>query len=112
MSLAQLGRRLGLTPASVREIEEREHTGSITLKKLMEVGEALDMRFVYGFVPRHGSVDAMIAARALDVARDVVGRTSHSMKLEDQQISDERLRTAVENRAATLRREMPRYLWD
>lgn len=112
MSLAQLGNRLGITPASVREIEEREQTKSITLKKLAEVGAALDLQFVYGFIPRRGSVEAMIEARALEIARDVVGRTSHSMKLEDQENSEERLRKSIRQQAETLRREIPRYLWD
>lgn len=112
MSLSQLGRRLGITPASVREIEEREQHQTITLAKLIKVAHALDMDLVYGLVPRHGSIQGMIEARALELARDIVARTSHSMMLEAQENSQERLRKAVAERAEAIRREMPRYLWD
>jgi len=50
MSLAQLGKLLKKTPQSVKEIEEREQNKSITLKGLIEVAAALNLRFVYGFV--------------------------------------------------------------
>jgi len=112
MSLVQLAKKLGITSVSVKEIEEREQNKSITLKKLIEVGEALDLRFVYGFLPKHGSIEKMIEERALHVAQDVVMRTSHTMKLEDQENTEERLQKAIKDRAAAIQREMPKYLWD
>lgn len=112
MSLVQLARRLNKTSVSVKEIEEREQNKNITLNKLIEVGDALDLQFVYGFIPKHGSIEKMIEQRALQVARDVVTRTSHTMKLEDQENSKERLQMAVEVRASSIQQEMPKYLWD
>lgn len=112
MSLGQLGRRLKKTPVSIKEIEEREMTRSITLKKLIEVGEALDLQFVYGFLPRHASIESMIAERAERMARVIVMRTSHTMALEDQENKDERLQRAVKERAELLKREIPKLLWD
>jgi transcriptional regulator with XRE-family HTH domain len=41
MSLRQLGERLQISQQSVKEIEEREVSGSITLKSLRETAEAL-----------------------------------------------------------------------
>lgn len=112
MSLAQLGRRLKMTSVGAKGIEERERDGSITLKKLIEVGQALDLDFVYGFVPRESSIDRIIEKRAEQVAREIVMSTSHNMKLEDQENSEERLKQAIEDRAETLRREVPKHLWD
>lgn len=112
MSLVQLARRLNKTPVSVKEIEEREQNKSITLKKLIEVGEALDLQFVYGFLPRESSIEKMINKQVQQVARDLVMRTSHTMKLEEQENSDERLRQAIEDRTEQLKQEMPRHLWD
>jgi len=112
MSLVQLGKKLGITSVSVKEMEGREQNMSITLKKLIEAGEALDLQFVYGFVPKHGSIEKMIETRARAVAHDVVLRTSQTMKLEDQENSQARLQNAIRERAETIRREMPRYLWD
>src|SRR3989304_624355 len=112
MSLVQLAKRLKKTPVSVREIEEREQNKNITLKKLIEVGEALDLQFVYGFLPRESSIEKMIDKRAQQVAREVVMRTSHTMKLEEQEIREERLRQAIKDRADILKQEMPKHLWD
>jgi predicted DNA-binding mobile mystery protein A len=112
MSLVQLARRLNKTSVSVKEIEEREQNKTITLKKLIEVGEALDLRLVYGFLPKESSIEKMIDKQAQQVARDIVMRTSHTMKLEEQENSEERLRQAIRDRAEKLKHEMPKHLWD
>lgn len=112
MSLAQLGRLLKKTAQSVKEIEERERDKSLTLKRLIEVAEALNLRFVYGFVPKDSSIENLIEKRALEVAREIVIRTSHTMSLEDQQNSDVRLQNAIKDRAEKIKQEMPKYLWD
>lgn len=112
MSLVQLARRLNKTSVSVKEIEEREQNKTITLKKLIEVGEALDLQLVYGFIPGESSIETMIDKRAQQVARDIVMRTSHTMKLEEQENREERLRQAIKDRADILKQEMPKHLWD
>jgi predicted DNA-binding mobile mystery protein A len=112
MSLVQLAKRVNKTSVSVKEIEEREENRTITLKKMIEVGKALDLQFVYGFVPKESSIEKMIEKRAQQVARDVVMRTSHTMKLEEQENSEERLQRAIKDRADILKQEMPKHLWD
>ena len=111
MSLSQLARRLKKTSVTVKEMEEREQSRSITLKKLIEVGEALDLQFVYGFVPKESSIRKMIENRAQEVAREIVMRTSHTMALENQENSRERLQRAIEERAQLLTQELPKHLW-
>ena len=112
MSLVQLAKRLKKTSVSVKEIEDREQNKTITLKKLIEVGEALDLRLVYGFLPKESSIDKMIEKRAQQVARKIVMRTSQTMKLEEQENSDERLQQAIKDRAEILKQEMPKHLWN
>src|SRR3972149_683075 len=112
MSLVQLAKRLNKSSVSVKEIEEREQHKTITLKKLIEVGDALDLQFVYGFLPKESSIEKMIDKTAQQVARDVVMRTSHTMKLEEQENREERLRQAIKDRADILKQEMPKHLWD
>lgn len=112
MSFRQFGNRMNMTPQSAQEIEERERNGSISLKSLREVASALNMRLVYGFVPRDGSFEKMLEKQALAVARKIVMRTDNTMKLENQQVSKERNETAVHELANEIKREMPRYLWD
>lgn len=112
MSLRQLAARMGITRQSVKELENREAIGSITLKTLRDTADALNMQLVYGFIPREGSLEETLARRARLRAEEIVRRTSASMRLEDQENTDERLERAIEEKAADLIREMPRHLWD
>ena len=111
MSLRQMGNRLSIAPQSMKEIEQREKDGSITLKNLREAGKALDLQLVYGFIPKE-SLEKMIEKRAYEIAKEIVMRTSHSMMLEDQQNSKQRIEKAIKERAEEIKNEMPGYLWD
>jgi predicted DNA-binding mobile mystery protein A len=112
MSLRQLGNRLNIAPQSVKEMELREASGAITLNSLREVANALDMQLVYGFVSKHESLEQMIEKRALEMAKEIVGRTHVTMTLEDQQNSYERIQKATAQKATEIKHEMPKYLWD
>lgn len=112
MSMQQLANRLSITKQSVREIELREKDGSISIKNLREIAVALEMELVYGFVPKDGSLDALINRKSRELASKIVSRTSNSMKLEDQENSKKRLVKAIEERSAQLKHEMPKVLWD
>lgn len=112
MSLRQLAKRLKITPQGVRQLELREKDGTITLKSLKEAGLALGMQLVYGFMPKEGSLEKMIEKRAYEIAKEIVMRTSHSMKLEDQENSKERIENAIKERAEEIKNEIPSYLWD
>ncbi len=112
ISLQQIAGKMAITPQSVKEIEQREVTGSITLKSLGEAADAMDMKLVYGFVPKDGSIDKMIERKARQVAESIVMSTSHNMKLEGQENTPERIAKAIEEMTATLKQEMPKYLWD
>ena len=112
MSLRQLGTKLSITPQSVREIEERERSDTISLKVLKQVASALDMQFVYGFIPKDKSLEKMVERRADELAKQIVERTSIHMNLEDQGISEIRIKKAIKEKAEELANELPRYLWD
>ena len=112
MTLRQLATRMGITRQSVKELEVREAVGSITLKTLRAAADALDMRLVYGFVPRDGSLEEAVARQARRVAEEIVRRTSTSMRLEDQENTEERVERAIAEKTDDLIREMPRHLWD
>src|SRR6478735_9538059 len=112
MSLLQLGNKLSITKQSALDIEKREKDGSITLKALKETAKALDMQLVYGFVPNDGTLEELIDRKARELATKIVMRTSTTMKLEDQEISRQRIEQAIQERAAELKHEMPKILWD
>ncbi|CAM3415772.1 mobile mystery protein A [Aquirufa ecclesiirivi] len=112
MSMLQLGNKLSKSKQGIADIEKREIEGGITIKALREVGEALDMKLVYGFVPIDGSLEALIEKKALKLATKIVMRTSNTMRLEDQENSNERIEKAIKERTHSLKQEMPKILWD
>lgn len=112
MSMLQLGNKLSISKQAVLDIERREKEGSITIKSLREIGKAIDMQLVYGFVPNDGSLDALIEKRAATLAAEIVMRASNTMKLEDQGNSNERIQMAIKERTASIVNEMPKILWD
>lgn len=112
MSLRQLSKRMSITPQSLRDIEGREKEGTVTLKTLRDAAEALNMKLVYGFVPKQSSLEQVVDDQARAIATRIVMRTSISMKLEDQENSAERIKQAIEEMTEDLKREMPRTLWD
>jgi predicted DNA-binding mobile mystery protein A len=112
MSMEQLGKKLFITKQGVMDIEKREKDGAITIKSMQEIAKAIDMQFVYGFVPDAGSLDQMIETRALAIASKIVERTSTTMKLEDQANSKERIENAIKERASEIINKTPKILWD
>ena len=112
MSLRQLGNRMNVSPQSIGEMENREANGTITLKSLKEMANAMDMKLVYGFLPKEGSIEKMIEKKAREIAIEIVGRTHITMTLEDQQNSNQRIKKAIEQKTEEIKYEMPKYLWD
>ena len=112
MSMQQLGNKLNISKQAILDTEKREKDGFITIKSLKEIARALDMQLVYGFVPNDGSLDALIEKRATELATKIVLRTNNTMKLEDQGITNERIKKAIKERAEEIKNEMPKILWD
>ena len=85
MTLAQLGRRLRISPQSVRNLEEREKAETVSVAKLREAAEALDCELKIVFVPR-SSLESTIREQATRKARDERNRLVHTMRLEAQDV--------------------------
>ncbi len=112
MSLRQLGQKLSITPQSVKEIEEREKNGTVSLKVLRQVASALNMKFVYAFIPEEKTLAAMVEKRATLLAEKIVERSSIQMSLEDQTVSEESLKEAIDEMAEEFIKDLPKLLWD
>lgn len=112
MTREQLGAKLEMTKGAIQKIEEREASGQITINKLKDVGQALDMKFVYGFVPNDGSIDNLIGIKSEILARKIVIRTNQNMKLENQGIGDEKLSKTINDLAKEIKREVRKSIWE
>ncbi len=93
---------------SVSNIEESEANGTIQLNTLRRVAEAMDCVVVYALVPKN-SLSEMVDERAREIALRALGRVSHSMALEDQQV-DRDLEARIQRYIANAVTD--RNLWD
>jgi len=112
ISLQQLANKLKVSRQNMHMLEQREKEGTITLNTLKETAAAMDMQLVYGFVPKDGSIEKLIERKATELATRIVMRTSHSMKLEDQENPAEKIKKAIEEKADLFKNELPKILWD
>jgi predicted DNA-binding mobile mystery protein A len=110
MSAAQLAAKIGVTRARIAHAEHAELSGSITLKSMQAIAEAMGCRFVYAVVPQ-GSVEDVIAVQARKKATALVGTASQHMALEDQALPDDKIAQEVERLTREIARDMPRDLW-
>ena len=95
MTGPQFAARLKITPQSVADIEKSEAAGSIQLKTLHRAAEALDCTLVYALVPKT-SLEGAVNTRARRIAMKDLQRVAHTMKLENQGVSDADLEARIE----------------
>mgnify|MGYP000846811581 FL=1 len=112
ITLEQLAKKLKVTRQGIKKMEEREATGAITLNALKEIGEALNMKLVYGFVPVDGNIDQLIERKARELATKIVLRTHQHMLLENQGVGDKQIENSIRNMTQQLKQELNRSIWD
>ena len=112
MSGKQFAKRLGVSAPRVTALEKNEMLGTVTLNTMRQAADALDCKFVYALVPREKSLSATVRNRAEILAPKRLARVTHSMLLEDQQLSSLEQKKALEAEIAALIRNMPKELWD
>ena len=110
MSGQQLARRLGVTKSRISRVEQDELTGSVTIKTMQSMAEAMNCRFVYSIVPDQ-EIEEMIRKRAFQKAREQVKSASTHMALEAQTLSDEQLVFEIERVASQMIEKMSSDLW-
>ena len=107
-----IAKKLGISEPTLLGIEEREVEGTLSIKTLRETAEAMDLVLVYGFVPKDGSLQIYIRKKAYEAAKNIVLRTAHTMELEDQAISEKRIKAAIREKTRELESKLPSFLWD
>lgn len=112
ITMMQLGRKMGTSKQSILQYEKSEQLGNISIKNLREIGLAMDMDLVYGFVPKDGSLEKLVDRKAGDLARKIVLRTHQNMKLESQETSTKHIESAIMELKEEFKRELHKSLWD
>ncbi len=111
MSGAQLSRRLGVSRAQVSKTEKKELSGSVTIKTMQQMAEAMGCRFVYTIVPEK-SVEDLVQARAKVKATALVERTNKHMALEGQTLSSQQIQFEIERLQRDMLNMPPFDFWD
>lgn len=110
MTGRQLADRLGIKQPTLVALEQGEVNGTITMGRLKELAEALDCTLVYALVPNR-SLQQIVEERARHLANLRLTRTHHSMRLEDQGLTEADLADERDRLAAGLLRDNARQIW-
>lgn len=110
ISLRSFAKILECSPANLSNLEKRELTGSITLKKLDEIARAMNCKVVYSLVPMKPLQD-ILKERAHKIAKKRIEVINHSMNLEEQGLSEKKLREQ-EDDLVELLLQNPKQLWE
>ena len=111
MNGRQFAQRMCVSPARISKLESDELAGAVTLKTLRKAAESLDCTLVYGLVPRSSLEDTVKKQIAL-YTQQRLDRISHTMALEDQELSEGGKKKAVQAMEQELLRNLPKLLWD
>jgi len=111
MSGPQLAKKLGITKARVWKVEQEEPAGSLTIKTMESMADAMDCKFVYAVLPKE-NVEVIIRQRAVDKARSQVLLASTHMALEDQLLSNRQIDIEIERVVTEILQKLPSDFWD
>jgi predicted DNA-binding mobile mystery protein A len=111
MTTAQFAKRLGVSQPRIVELEQSEASGGVTLNTLQRAAEALGCRLVYALVPENPLEDT-VRARAKLIATRQSGAVEHTMRLEDQAVTSEKVSKELLQRRIEELMRRPARLWD
>ena len=111
MNGRQFAERMGVSPARVTKLESDEVGGAVTIKTMRKAAEALDCKLIYALVPR-SSLEDTVKKQVAKYAAQRLNRISHTMALEDQELSETGKKKALKAMEEELLRNLPKSLWD
>ena len=110
MTQSQLAQRMGISQPRVIQLEKSETDGNLKLSTMENVAEGLGMKFVYGFISKE-SLETMVREQAMKIAMQRMGRLDRTMSLEQQGLSDEDKKAALEDMVDRILLEEEKELW-
>jgi predicted DNA-binding mobile mystery protein A len=111
MSSKQLSKRVGIDQSRISRLENAEIEGDLKLSSLKKIAEGLNMRLVYYFVPET-SLEQMVYDQARAIAQRRMNKVNQTMRLEDQELSENQKARAFEDLTQKILIEEPKDFWD
>jgi predicted DNA-binding mobile mystery protein A len=106
----QQAERLNIASSTLHKSEQSEADERISLGQLRKLADALDCELVYALIPRM-PLPQVVQEQAKKLATAEVFGVAHTMGLEDQRPTDERIQKQVTRRAEELLRGKWSDLW-
>lgn len=111
MSGEELGKRVGLNQSRISRLESAELSGDLKLSTLRKVADGLNVKFIYGFVPKD-SLENMVREQAKKIAQERMAKVTHTMLLEAQELSDEEKARMFDDLVHKILIEQPKDFWE
>lgn len=112
LSTTQLAKRMNQAQSTVAELETREKKGNVSIEMLQKTAQAMDCELVYVILPKNKSLDKILELRARRAAEKIIANVSHSMKMEDQEVSKQEKDAQIQSLAQELKEALDPRLWD
>ena len=120
LSASRLGKRAGIDQSRISRLESAEKSGDLKLSSLQKIAKALNMKFVYGFVPEgtegtegtEDTLEAMVREQAKKIALRRIETLEGTMRLEKQALSDEEQKRALNDMIEKILVDPPKDFWD
>lgn len=104
MTTSQLAARMNIQQSGITLLEQREAEKKVTLETLERAAQAMNCELVYAIVPKE-SLEKVVAEQAAKAAKGILQRTTHTMRLEEQeaglaetQLHEQELATEIKNK--------------
>ena len=113
MNSRQLATHLGIAQSAIRQFEESEKHHTISLETLEKVAHAMRCQVVYAIIPQEpfSSLEEVLDEQALQAAKLLVSKVDHTMKLEQQGLTQSRLNEQIQEIAKQLKDTLDSSLW-
>ncbi len=110
MTSNELASRVGVNQSRIIHMEKSESEGNIKISTMERIADALEMDFVYGFVPRT-SLNEMVQKQARKIVLQKMERLNHTMRLEMQELSIEEKEMAMKDMMDRILIDEPKDFW-
>ncbi len=111
MNYEVLGKRLGVSKQTAHQLERAESNGAITINRMRIAADALECDLVVLLVPRQPLAE-IVLQRAIEASTNQVQRVSHSMAMEQQYVSRDRINQMVDDRVAEMIENGDQKIWE
>ena|ERR1700761_3962801 len=111
MSTKQLSKKVGIDQSRISRLENAEIENDLKLSSLKKIAEALNMKFVYGFVPET-SLEEMVLDQAKKIALERMAKVDHTMRLEQQELPNDQKQKVLDDLIQKIMIEEPQDFWD